>query len=516
MCVVVVAQAAAWVLRALLAQWAIERWARGQGFASPGFAATAKAIAPELLARLPAALRPTVAAGAATLRIEPLSGPAATVTLRPDGSGWRAGVRARVAVAATPATLGVEAVADIRLDPGLRAIAATAKTASASVRGFEVRGLRGQGVLRLVNSKWDGARLDTRASLTASGRGGIGAASVGRARIALEAAVVLADGVVTARPARGGAIDLVDAAYGERLRLPGTATLAIGDDDGHATLDTRTGSLAADGIAAAAEGIALTVNARSPYAVTVEARIARLRHAATPPLLKPLTARLTARLDGRAARLGFAASTAAGATVSATARHDLDRDAGSMEIRLGPVRFAPGGLTPADLLIAAPKSLKATAGEVAGGGRIAWQGGKLTPDLRFTIRDGAFALGVARLSGLDGAIRIDSLSPLATPPGQRLRFLVTAGKFSPVPVEARFRLRPADRIRRRRCSRAGRWAHATSPSIPTAGPPPSRSQGRLHPDRGEGHRPRRAELRAQHRRPRRHRAPGGRGVGAHL
>jgi hypothetical protein len=104
--------------------------------------------------------------------------------------------------------------------------------------------------------------------------------------------------------------------------------------------------------------------------------------------------------------------------VRAVARVELDP--GIARVDLGPIEFSPGGPQPADL---DPRLavLSDVSGQIAATAELRWAEGELRSSTgELTLRSLRFRGAGAALEGLGGVVRLRSLLPLASPPGQML------------------------------------------------------------------------------------------------
>jgi len=147
---------------------------------------------------------------------------------------------------------------------------------------------------------------------------------------------------------------------------------------------------------------------------------ATARHLATPPAFMPLTLSGGARrgADGFAFSLdGTTADRAA--RIEVRGRHAPGTGRGDLEARLGPLAFAPGGLQPG-ALAPALATLKAATGRAEASARLSWHPGVLTGTADLALNDISFEAPEAIVEGLSGTLRLKSLFPLASAPGQSL------------------------------------------------------------------------------------------------
>lgn len=178
-----------------------------------------------------------------------------------------------------------------------------------------------------------------------------------------------------------------------------------------------------------------------------ELDIGKASSTARPAVVQPVSIRLAGKL--RPGRVDFTmqAKIAAKAplAVSATGRHDLATNAGEASLVIAPVTFAPDGPQPADLFPVLGVLPLPAGGTVSADGKLAWRGGRVTPDITLHLAGGQARPPGADIDGIATAIRIVSLSPPATAPGQVLVATVTGGGLPPTPITLGFAWR-GDRL----------------------------------------------------------------------
>jgi hypothetical protein len=98
---------------------------------------------------------------------------------------------------------------------------------------------------------------------------------------------------------------------------------------------------------------------------------------------------------------------------------------GSATLFSRPIAFTPAGLLqPRDLLPALGDALQAADGTVELRGALGWHDGTQTCDLRLLLQDLSFRTRQAAISRINGVIAFDRLSPLTTPPHQKVAVAV--------------------------------------------------------------------------------------------
>jgi hypothetical protein len=217
------------------------------------------------------------------------------------------------------------------------------------------------------------------------------------------------------------------------------ATLDLGKDGLRASLDR--GRIAAPGAGVAATGITATILPSGAETV-VKATIGDLRGTGEPALFAPLKATLDARIAGD--RTSFSGSvTGAGKLLSVAVRgtHDLGAGKGSAGITLNPLVLS-GPETLARLSPSLAAGVTEASGTIGGGGTIYWGDGARPGTFSVTLKDGGLRTESFRLSGVNGALRLDSLTPPVTPAGQRITGTLELPFDKPGPFDVTFRLEP--------------------------------------------------------------------------
>jgi hypothetical protein len=181
---------------------------------------------------------------------------------------------------------------------------------------------------------------------------------------------------------------------------------------------------------------------------SLDLRSLRIGAAGTSPLAAPLSVRASATVEAASVPFAVHVSAADGkASAEVAGTWERESGRGRATVTLAPVRFAPGVLAPGDLAPTLALPVSAVTGTLAAEGTVAWEAGAVDGGLEVRVADGGFRLGKTRFSGIAGRIRFDHLTPLRTPPGQRLtvRRIETGVALSEAAV--RFRLDEAGRLR---------------------------------------------------------------------
>lgn len=212
---------------------------------------------------------------------------------------------------------------------------------------------------------------------------------------------------------------------------------------------------------------------------TAKLSVARLTNLQKPVLVAPLKLTGNATLAG--SQLDF---TTAGETITKTpakltakGKHDLAKGSGGATVALAPVAFKRGGFQPGDLIPAlAGPTLAGQVGDVEGSagiaGTLAWTAKGLTPSLTLTFKDFAVPTPDARIEAINGAIKLTSLWPPVTAPGQSLTATIRAPGLPPANLALAGQLlgKPALKLDRVAIDVAGGEISATGFTIDPAAP----------------------------------------------
>ncbi|HEX5078899.1 MAG TPA: YdbH domain-containing protein [Geminicoccaceae bacterium] len=174
-------------------------------------------------------------------------------------------------------------------------------------------------------------------------------------------------------------------------------------------------ALALDGIAAAASLGAAGLAPGQAVPVTV----ARISHGGRPAWFAPLALQAEVTPVGQSFNVAATLRRIGGGLAlelrgSSTATGD-----GRATLRLAPVAFGPD-LQPGDLAPIAAGLVRDVSGKLALDGTLRWSGAGIGGDLAILLDQVGLTSGPARLAQLNGVVRLDSVWPPTTPPGQQL------------------------------------------------------------------------------------------------
>ena len=181
--------------------------------------------------------------------------------------------------------------------------------------------------------------------------------------------------------------------------------------------------------------------------LAAEAILGSLTDRAEAPLFAPLGGRLTLRGDGETLSFeGQLGDRGGAAQLAIAGSHDLAAGGGTAEIVLDPLAFVADGLQPGAL--APPLAeLRGVAGALRARAELAWRDEGLTGSAELAIEDLSFDSPAAEVRDLDLTLTLTSLTPPASPPGQRL----TIGRVDPGvaldEIALRFQILPGDPLR---------------------------------------------------------------------
>lgn len=459
-----------------------------------GLTATGVRLAPAMLERLPDAVREQLAGPPALISIGNAGASRFAAVLGPitNGSSIRVvgGLRAR----SGPRRAAAELDARIRLGDDLALHDASLAYLSVALKGLRYRGMTTDidALLNDVNGTAEnGAGY---LAVTASARGALpGTKSTAQATLDLNGGLVLADRRISVTPAEDSKVAVRRFDMPGALRLAAPLTLRFGGSGSHiaAPLDGgdlgvrlriapvegsfdvaghgRTGMRIASAVATADGGAyrlvlsggSLTGEA-APFAAdgiagrvvwgpggkgAARLSVARVRHTGAPALIAPLT--LDIEADVKRGRAEFSVRSppgAPGAAFSVKGRYDLAKGRGTAEVGVGPVRFAPGGVQPGALSPRLAGIIKDAEGALGVAGTVELGSAGLRPSLTVSLDGLGFATEAVRVRDIEGKVMVDGLAPTTTAPDQQVSALIVLGALPPMPVTARFRLRPDGRL----------------------------------------------------------------------
>jgi hypothetical protein len=172
---------------------------------------------------------------------------------------------------------------------------------------------------------------------------------------------------------------------------------------------------------------------------------ARLRDDAKPARIVPLA--VVVEAQGKPEQIVFNGRvSSAHDEIVATldGRHGSDGK-GAVNVVLAPLRFAAEGRQPSELFPMIGDMVRRVQGNVSARGALSW-GKAVESSGSLTIEKVGFEAGVARLSDLSGTVRLVSLLPPRTAPGQRVAANIHVAGLPPMPLDLRFNLPAQDRL----------------------------------------------------------------------
>jgi hypothetical protein len=209
-------------------------------------------------------------------------------------------------------------------------------------------------------------------------------------------------------------------------------------------ITAQDGQLALPGAGLTVQGVDADIALDPGAAAPADARLTARQLSIDGNPVAPLSATAHTRFDSVTNILSVEADIAdlqGRARATATGQHDLATGAGGLDLHLDPIRFRKRGLQPRDVIPAlAAAPLTCVDGRLAGDGRIAWGEGAGTL-IGLQLRNVAFRTPWGRAEGASADLRLDQLTPLRLPAGQRMtvgRFVID-DKTPPVSgIDARF------------------------------------------------------------------------------
>jgi len=106
--------------------------------------------------------------------------------------------------------------------------------------------------------------------------------------------------------------------------------------------------------------------------------------------------------------------------LTANGTHDLQTGNGAGQIHLAPLHFSPGGLQPRDILPSLGQEIEEATGTVSLDGSLAWKKGGVFGDANLRIEDLSLTGPDFDIARMNGAIALQSLSPLRTKADQQI------------------------------------------------------------------------------------------------
>ena len=191
--------------------------------------------------------------------------------------------------------------------------------------------------------------------------------------------------------------------------------------DGHTgALHLSDGSLSLPSLNIAATGVRAEV-AIDANKASADLAVARITNLAKPPLHVPLSFTGKAEAsDGGLTFTGVLRDRSKRLSSTIRIEHTFASDIGQATLKMAPVTFDADGLQPQDLVPAIGSQVKEVTGKSALAGTIRWSRGKLVSDLELLLKDLSFKSPQADILKLNGVVKIDSLVPFTTKPGQQL------------------------------------------------------------------------------------------------
>ncbi len=228
----------------------------------------------------------------------------------------------------------------------------------------------------------------------------------------------LAPDEIHARVLDGDGGGLAVAARAKQVRATGTYRA----DEGYAgRIEVVDGGLAAPDHQVEAERLYATVELARDNTVALDFTLGALRHIADTPMLAPLSLRGALRQSAEAIDFSVTGAGPDGVgEISLTGRHRTAPGAGTAQIALTPLSFAPGGAQPGTLFPALA-DLRDVTGQARAEAALSWIPKAVTGTAALTIENVSLTSAAAQIEGLSLDLALTQLRPPGSAPGQTLR-----------------------------------------------------------------------------------------------
>ncbi len=171
----------------------------------------------------------------------------------------------------------------------------------------------------------------------------------------------------------------------------------------------------------AAEGIEARMRLGAGAHGKIELHVGALSLGPSGGAVPKLTVDGTAELSGNSVEFDLtAADPRKILAFAASGTHDLHTGNGAGQIQVAPIHFSPGGLQPRDLLPELGNRIDEATGVISLAGGLAWKTGAVFGDATLRIEDLSLAGPDFDVVRMNGAIALQSLSPLRSRPDQQI------------------------------------------------------------------------------------------------
>jgi hypothetical protein len=175
--------------------------------------------------------------------------------------------------------------------------------------------------------------------------------------------------------------------------------------------------------------------------------VASIRHSAKAPLFTPLSLAGTAEMIGdRLSFVGVLSDKAKRLSSTLEVEHSFTASKGSAKLKMPPLAFEIGGLQPRDVVPLLGSQIQEVTGKAAIGGTTTWSAGKVVSNLELLLQDLSFKSPQADILRLNSVVKINSLVPFTTQPGQQLAAGLVDVGLPLTDLVATFRIDPGPRL----------------------------------------------------------------------
>jgi Dicarboxylate transport len=218
-------------------------------------------------------------------------------------------------------------------------------------------------------------------------------------------------------------------------------------EDGHqSSVELTDESLAFPSLDVVAKGVRAGI-AIKPDKWSADLGVASITHSAKPPLITPLSLAGTAEMIGdRLSFAGVLSDKAKRLSSTIEAEHSFAASKGSAKLKMTPLAFEPGGLQPRDVAPAIGSQIQEVTGKAAIGGTVTWNAGKVVSNLELLLQDLSFKSSQADIVRLNSVVKINSLVPFTTRPGQQLAAGMVDVGLPLTDLVAAFRIDPGPQL----------------------------------------------------------------------
>ena len=242
------------------------------------------------------------------------------------------------------------------------------------------------------------------------------------------------------------------------LSLAGVLPWPDGEHRGQLSASGGEALMLDQGLVAAGIGTRITL---SPgRRVESQITVAEIRQTQDPPAFSPLSLDSYLAMDDNGVAFdGRVSGAESRVAIEFAGHHDLRDRSGRVGVSLPPLRFLPGEFSVDEVSPALASHITSLAGEVSLNGEVSWTSDGVSGAFDVNVNDVSLLVQETAIEGIDGNIRINSLSPPGTPPGQIIKVeSIDAG--TPLEnVAMTFQLRPGPLLFVE--SVAGQWAGGT-------------------------------------------------------